>query len=182
MIDLISVGAVAFRSFAALILITAGLAKVRDLERFVGTVRDYRLAPAALAKPLAMAVVAAELVLGVGLLIPVWAWPSSMASTLLLLGFAAAVAVNLRRGRTALDCGCHFGRGKRSIGPEVVGRNLLLAAALAVTGPFSLGGALEQALVAWAAGGVAFLLYLTADLILAIAPLGVRRSSKSLRP
>ena len=51
---------------------------------------------------------------------------------ILLLAFAWAMAVNLRRGRAAIDCGCALGLLKERISWPLVARNLLLAAAAAV--------------------------------------------------
>jgi len=52
----------------------------------------------------------------------------------LLAIYAAAIAVNLRRGRRELDCGCMgFGR-RRSISPGMVWRNVVLALALLAAG------------------------------------------------
>jgi hypothetical protein len=47
----------------------------------------------------------------------------------LLLVYAAAMAVNIVRGRTHIDCGClGFGTSRASLGWELVARNMLLAA------------------------------------------------------
>ena len=46
----------------------------------------------------------------------------------LLLVYAAAIALNLARGRDAIDCGCGAPGDERSIGVDLVARNLVLAA------------------------------------------------------
>jgi len=48
-------------------------------------------------------------------------------AALLLLLFAAAMAANLLRGRSDIDCGCAIGRLRERIGWPLVTRNLLLA-------------------------------------------------------
>ena len=92
----------------------AGLAKLANLDAFTRAVANYRLLPAAGALPLAG--VATRLV--------------ALALAALLLAFAAAVAVNLRRGRR-IDCGCFTGPGPREITCATVARNLAMSTAAA---------------------------------------------------
>ena len=49
---------------------------------------------------------------------------------LLLLAYAAAIFVNLRRGRRDLACGCGGFDERQTIAPWMVGRNCLIAALL----------------------------------------------------
>ena len=59
----------------------------------------------------------------------------------LLLAYALAIAVNLRRGRRTLDCGCGPASHARPIAAWMVWRNLLLAlAAAAAILPWSMRG------------------------------------------
>jgi len=103
----------------------AGIAKLRDLARLEGVIADYRLLPEALVRPASLALPAAELAVAAGLV----AWPergaAAIASAALLALYAVAVAVNLRRGRRAIDCGC--GDAPRPIHRWLVGRNAVLA-------------------------------------------------------
>jgi hypothetical protein len=50
----------------------------------------------------------------------------------MLLGYAAAIAVNLRRGRRDLSCGCGGPDERRTISAWMVWRNVLIALALAI--------------------------------------------------
>ena len=47
----------------------------------------------------------------------------------LLLGYAAAIGVNLLRGRVRIDCGCGGAAGRERLSWWLVGRNVVCAAA-----------------------------------------------------
>lgn len=68
-----------------------------------------------------------ELLLAFGLVLPFSRRMSAVAGAFLLLIYAAAIGINLLRGRLELDCGCSgFGRERR-ISPLLLARNGLLA-------------------------------------------------------
>ncbi len=67
-----------------------------------------------------------------GVLIPATRAPAAGLGIALLLAYAGAIGVNLRRGRTELDCGCGGADERRPIAAWMVVRNLVLAAGLAV--------------------------------------------------
>ncbi len=119
------------------VLATAGAAKLRDPVAFAGAVANYRLLPPALVAPFALALPPAELATALGLLVPASRPAAAWAAGFLLLLFAAAMAVNLLRGRRDVDCGCHGGLLRQRIAWPLVWRNLALAAgaaALALAG------------------------------------------------
>ena len=122
----------------ALLFATAVLHKLGDWPRFRAALTDYRIAAEWFVPGLAVAVVALEVAAAALLAVP-WSRPAGALIAAGLLGsYAFAIGVNLRRGRTSIDCGC-FGPGARNpIGSWMVVRNLLLAilvlaAALPVT-------------------------------------------------
>jgi hypothetical protein len=112
----------------ASIFAAAAAAKLRALDRFEGVVRNYQLVPEALVRPVALGLPVVKLAAALGLIVPVTRPLAAALSVLLLLVFAAAMAVNLRRGRDDIDCGCHLGLLKQRISWALVARNLLLAA------------------------------------------------------
>jgi len=128
--------------FAAGLFATAALHKLRTFIEFTGFVSGYRLLPEALIRPASGIVVAAEIaaIPGALHLIPAL----SQLPTLLLLGYAAAMGVNLLRGRSDIDCGC--GGTPMPISWMAVARNLMLAAAFgwAAAMPFAPLGLLAQ--------------------------------------
>ena len=106
----------------------AAVAKLRDLEMFAGVVEQYDLLPRALVRPFARALPVVELAGALGLLLPATRAPAAALLILLLLVFAAAMTINLARGRSEIDCGCFIGVQKQRIGWTLVVRNLALAA------------------------------------------------------
>jgi len=111
--------------FAAGLFATAALHKIRTFVEFTGFVSGYRLLPEALVRPASGVVVAAEIAAIPGALHLISGL--SQLPALLLLGYAAAMGVNLLRGRSDIDCGC--GGTPMPISWMAVARNLLLAAA-----------------------------------------------------
>lgn len=113
----------------AVLWLAAGLHKLADLQAFAGALQAYDIAPRALLVLLGPMLPVLELALAAGLLNAVTRPAAGVLGALLLLGYAAAMALNLRRGRRDLDCGC-MGFGTRSrISSTLVWRNALAALA-----------------------------------------------------
>jgi uncharacterized membrane protein YphA (DoxX/SURF4 family) len=121
----------AFSMLAVLLLdvvfATAAVAKLREPAVFAGVVEQYGLLPRAAIRPFAYALPAIELAAALGLLLPVSRAPAAAVLILMLLGFAAVMAINLARGRSDIDCGCFIGVQKQRISWTLVVRNLVLA-------------------------------------------------------
>ncbi len=73
-----------------------------------------------------------EMAVAVGLLADGSRRYAGVLGIMLLLGYAAAIAVNLRRGRRDLACGCGGPDERRPISAWMVWRNILISLALAV--------------------------------------------------
>jgi uncharacterized membrane protein len=116
----------------ALLFASASLHKLRDLARFTEVLRAYRLLPPGAAR-FATLVPFAELTIAAGLIVPATRQAAALAGLALLVVYAAAIAVNLARGRRELACGCGGPDDERPIAPWMVGRNLLLALLLGTT-------------------------------------------------
>jgi hypothetical protein len=165
--------AVVLRGALALLLVVAALHKLRDRGAFGATLDAYALLPAALTATVARLVPALELAAAALLVAPRTAAAGGVLATALLAVYAAAMGINLLRGRRDLDCGC-MGPGARSpVGLGLILRNLVLMVAALVAG-FAPGHA--RALV-----GVDFLtvplaiaalaaLYAALERVLALAP------------
>jgi hypothetical protein len=115
---------------AALLLATAGGQKLRTFERFKVTLEAYHILPSSLAQRLAWLVPCLELTIAMGLLWERTRRAAVLAAIGILISYAAAIALNLARGRRDLDCGCGAARDRRSIAAWMVWRNLLLASGL----------------------------------------------------
>jgi Methylamine utilisation protein MauE len=101
--------------------------KLAALAEWPGVVRNYRVLPAALTVPAAGILLVTGALTAAALL-----WPNTRrlgagAAAAQLVLFAAAMAINLRRGRSSIDCGCFGSRLRQGIAAWMVARNLVLA-------------------------------------------------------
>lgn len=113
-----------------LVFARAILHKITDFGELRQTVIEYRIVSERLAVPVAAALTGAESLTLASLIIPGFRDFGTLAAALLLLGYGVAMAINLARGRTSIDCGC--GGLGQSISWALVGRNVLLAGLAAV--------------------------------------------------
>lgn len=160
------------RVFLALLFASAAISKLGGIEEFYGVVRNFRLLPEGLARPAAMALPVVELAVAVGLLVTPLAMPAAIAAAGLLALFGLAIAVNVVRGRTQIDCGCFRNGLKQRISWLLVGRNALLAGlalSVAVLLPRAGSGGALDALVGLMAGTVLMLLYFSISMLGGIA-------------
>ncbi|TAJ72466.1 MAG: methylamine utilization protein MauE [Phenylobacterium sp.] len=165
---------IVLRTAAALLFLEAAIGKFADRSGFEGVVANYRVLPAPLVGPVARLLPPTEVLLAVGLLAGVLSpWPATAAAGLLLV-FAAAMALNLRRGRAAIDCGCGRGGLRQPLSWSRVARNVVLAGLLVVTAPPKTAGLADWSL-GLAGGGVLFLLDYTLAYLSSLAPRAAAR-------
>lgn len=161
-----------------LVFLGAGLSKLRSRRVFPGVVANYQLVHEALVAPVAVILPILEVVIGLALIagLRVAAIPAGV----LLLAFAAAMAINIGRGRSHIDCGCGRSELRQPLSRALALRNLVLAALLPSlmlpTPP--IGSALW--FVALASGVALYLLTLLANALNALAqgPLAMERNSR----
>jgi hypothetical protein len=163
----------AARVLVACIFLTAAVGKLRHLTVFEGVLANYRLLPRWAIAPVHVLLPLAELAIGVGIIaMPLFAAP---AAALLLLVFAAAMAVNLRRGRSDIDCGCHQSVLRQRLRWTLVWRN----AALAVLALLTVAPSASSSANAWLTGAGAglglFALYCAMNSLWAVGPVTRRR-------
>ena len=111
------------------VFLLSGLAKLRDFPGFLGTLGNYQLLPAALVRPAGAMIVLAELALGAAAIIavPLGSQIAMLGIAALLFVYAAAMGINIARGRDHIDCGClGFGAAQATLGWELVSRNIAL--------------------------------------------------------
>ncbi|MEV0199538.1 MauE/DoxX family redox-associated membrane protein [Nonomuraea sp. NPDC050691] len=140
----------------AAVLLGAALGKIRDVRAFATTIAGYRVMPARLALPAAVAVLVTEVAAAALLLAPGPRRWGAVVAALLFAVFLGAMGSVLRRG-LSVGCGC-FG-GRDLVGPGTMARTgvLLVLALMAVAaGPAPF--APLQVPVAVALLGVAFVL------------------------
>lgn len=162
---------IAVRTLIALVYLAAAIGKMRHWAVFQGVVANYRLLPEVLVAPFAYLLPPFEALLGamllLGLLSP---WAEAVAAALLLL-FASAMAINIKRGRRHIDCGCFQSALKQTLSWILVARNATLAlllgsASLPTQGPKDLRMAIDGLLV----GGVLFIILQSLNILWAIVP------------
>jgi Methylamine utilisation protein MauE len=90
----------------ACLFLLACYGKLTGFVVFRATLADYELVPASLTGVVASAVIASEMAIGIGALVPFVARAAMLAAAALLLIYAAAIGINLARGRRDIDCGC----------------------------------------------------------------------------
>jgi hypothetical protein len=122
---------------AAIVVLLGVAAKGWRPAAFRRALGGYRLLPDALVAPVGVALPAVEALGALALLFPDTRAAGALALVVLLLAFAAALAFNIARGHTDIDCGCGgFAAAEavaapRGIGGFHVARALLLAALVA---------------------------------------------------
>jgi hypothetical protein len=168
--DLLLAVWVAGRTCVGLVFVLAATQKAMHWRILPGVVSNYRLLPRALSWPVAALLPPVEALLGIGLLsAQLKPWPE-LAVMVLLSGFAAAMAINVMRGRDHIDCGCGETFLRQTLSWGLVARNgvlvLLLTPSLMMTErmtmPLALGGV--------AAGLSLFPLYLLFNILAALPP------------
>ncbi len=122
--DLIGPLLLAARIALACIFVTAAVGKLRHLTVFEGVLANYRLLPRWAVAPAHVLLPLLELSVGLALIIVPRI--AALSAALLLSIFAGAMAVNLRRGRTDIDCGCHQSTLRQRLSWTLVGRNAVL--------------------------------------------------------
>jgi hypothetical protein len=160
----------------ALLFAAAAVHKLRAPAQFAEVLAAYRLLPPG-ASRLAIAIPLLEGLLAAALLVRAARAPAAAAGAALLLVYAAAIAVNLRRGRLDLACGCGGPDERRPIAPWMVVRNVLLALALAALVRPWLARPWSAADAVTVVGGIAVaaLIYLSLDRLLSrVAPRAAR--------
>jgi hypothetical protein len=94
--------------------------KLRDWAAFRRALADYRIVPSSIVPIVAVVVVLLEAAVVFGRF--------AALGGALLLAYAAAIAVNLVRGRVRIDCGCGGVAGRERLSWWLVCRNVVCAA------------------------------------------------------
>ena len=157
----------------AVLLASAATHKLRAPGRFAKQLADYQLLPETLVRPIGRVIPLLELLIAFALLVPVSrSWAALTAAGLLAL-YAAAIGINLWRGRADIDCGCAGPDQAQPLRPVLLARNsaLVALALVASVAPVARDLTLFDGFVTLAAAAVALLIYAAADGLLANSPL-----------
>ena len=113
-------------SLLAAILIFSAFDKILHYQGFLNALLDYVLVPVNSTTILAPAVITAEIVVGIGLLVRLWRRQAAFAAAFLFLIFTAAVALNYVLGGRGI-CGCWFTITLAQSTEHHIAQNLLMA-------------------------------------------------------
>jgi hypothetical protein len=162
--------ALSIRVLVALVFLSAAFGKARHRLAFQGVVVNYRLIPEIAVPAFALLLPLVEATAAAGLLVAPPPWPEIGGAALLML-FAAAMGINITRGRRHIDCGCFQSALKQTLNWTLVARNSGLAVLLAV--PASVpDGALPESRVAEALmmGTALFVLLQSLNILWSVVP------------
>lgn len=118
---------IGWRFVLGTIFLLAGCAKLPRRGEFEQVVRRYELVPPRTATAISKWLPSVEIGSGCCLLLGIATVPVAALLVCLLVVFAAAVSVNLLRGRE-ISCGCHALGAPSEITWSTVGRNIVLIA------------------------------------------------------
>ena len=159
--------ATAISLFFAALFGAAALHKLSGLRVFRAVLADYQLLPASLNPSAAIMLPTVELALALGWLVAAEARLFvACATAALLLAYAAAMGINLGRGRAYISCGCAFGAGDSLSWLHVIRNGALgLVAAVAALPTYDRGLLWLDYVTLAGAGLVALLLYQTVEIL-----------------
>jgi len=161
----------------------AAISKLRNADEFHGVVRNFRLLPERVDGAFAFALPWVELVVAASLLTGFALGVGGAAAGALLVVFAVAIAINIARGRTEVDCGC-FRQGMRQrLSWTLVARNVALSAGafwLAAQPAWSRPAGAYDFIIAALAAAAVILIYLCANELAGLRqlPLSERKIAK----
>lgn len=166
-----------------LLFLVAGAGKLAAPRRFATAVAGYRLLPAAASLPVAILLAGSEVAAGVAAISFAERLQSAALAVcaFLLLLYAAAMAINLGRGRRAVDCGCTTAvTTARAIGWDLVLRNgvlACLATAAAALGTTERGLIWLDAVTSTGIASILLVAYATIETIFALGRKPRRRAA-----
>jgi hypothetical protein len=167
----------------ALLFATAAWHKLRSLRAFSEVFAAYRVLPEQWGHRVARLMPCLELAIAAALPWEMTRHWALMAAMGLLIAYAAALSLNLARGRRELDCGCGTIGSRRAIAGWMVWRNLALALIAATAALPWVSRPLNGLDMLTIVGGLAAVaaLYVAVDQLLGeISPKALRMSGRSL--
>ena len=168
----------------SVVLLVSGAAKLRDRQATQDAFIALRVPAVVPAGPSAAALPWVEIVLAVLLLAAPagFAWVPAAAVLLLMLAYTAVIARALRFDEP-VTCSCFGGIGRHDVGPQTLGRNLLLSALAALVLWYAAdGGSAPGAVGDLGAAGWWALLATVASVTVALLIAGQSSGEASARP
>ena len=166
--ELLAAVSVAGRVCVGLVFVLAATQKAQHWRILFGVIANYRLLPPMLVGPVAVLLPPVEMLSGLLLLSAQFRPFGELAAIGLLMLFGGAMAVNLKRGRAHIDCGCGQSFLKQSLSWILVWRNAGLMALLLPSLVFRDAMTMSLALTGVGAGLAFFVLYLLFNTLCAL--------------
>jgi uncharacterized membrane protein YphA (DoxX/SURF4 family) len=157
-------------AFLAVLLTASAAHKAFSWRRTRSVVQDFAGVPRPAASAAAFAACALEALAGALLLLPGYRRAGAALAAAILGVYLALIARAVAAGRGAVDCGCNFGAGPRSLGRFEVARNAVLlgAALLLLADADTIASTAPSQLLAACA---LFALYVAVDQLTALRPM-----------
>jgi hypothetical protein len=151
---------VAAAAFIGLVFAHAAWHKLSDFGAFMGFVADYQVTPEPAVESVSRLVATAEVAVPLALIFNGTRHSGALLAMVLLLGYAAAIGLNLLRNRRQISCGC--GGAEQLLDWPLVIRNVVLAgiarlvllSSLPSLSPGGAAAAVAAGLTLWSAFGV----------------------------
>jgi hypothetical protein len=105
----------------AIVVLIGAAAKLREPAKFAASLAAYRLLPSVAVTPMAYAVPVLEALGATGLLFPATRIVSAALLITLFAAFGGALAINILRGNTDIDCGCAGFAASSRAAPKQIG-------------------------------------------------------------
>ena len=109
----------------AILFLLAARHKLSDPLRFEAQLAAYRLLPDVFITPIARSLPWLEIAVAIGMLFATTRPFAGLLAATLLTVYALAMAINIQRGRSKIDCGC--GDTPQPLSPWLLLRNAILA-------------------------------------------------------
>jgi Methylamine utilisation protein MauE len=160
--------AIAVRILVAAIFAEAVAGKLWHLAELQGVIANYRLLPTVVVPIASWCLLGLEASIPFLLTFDAWVRRGAILAAALLVTFGVAIAINLLRGRSAIDCGCFQSGLRQQLSGALVMRNLVLAG-MVLTLANPMGTAMPLQWINGLSAGLAlFLLYHIFGLLFAL--------------
>lgn len=122
-----------------LLFLLGAVHKLSGLQRFRAILGAYQVLPGSLTAAASVVLPVFEALLGAAWLLGIWPRQVALTSAALLACYTLSIALNLKRGRIHIDCGCsmgsHAGKDQQLSSALVVRNVILIGTALIATLP-----------------------------------------------
>ncbi|MBU2654754.1 MauE/DoxX family redox-associated membrane protein [Acidomonas methanolica] len=121
---------ISISTLIALVFLRAFLHKIMAFQSFTGYVEDYRLMPLRLVQAVSVSIVVAELLVVISQSLAAGRIFGLLLAAVLLFFYSCGISVNIKRGRSRIECGC--GGGAQALSWSLVMRNSILIGLIAI--------------------------------------------------